>query len=44
MTIICETSAILNSCCAAIISIEIAACYDTCFARAQRNKTNKNNQ
>lgn len=31
MTIICETSAIFNSCYAAIDSIEIAACYDTCF-------------
>lgn len=30
MTIICETSAILNSCYAAIIPIETAACDDTC--------------
>lgn len=43
MTIICETSAILNCCYAAIIPIipiGIAACDDTCFGRQQTNNIN----
>lgn len=44
MTIICETSVILNSYCAAIMSIEIAARYNTCFSLQRKYKQQNNIQ